>query len=239
MPVSRRVLVGAGGIAVIAVGGGAAWRFTGHGQVLAQSAPASPPPAQAAAPSPAPAPAAGDPRFAERAIGKADAPVSVTEWFSLTCPHCARFSHDSMPQIQSQLVDTGKLRYIFGDFPLDQVALTASMVARYLPPERYWPFCEALLASQDRWAFARNVNSTDEIAKMAALAGMSRETFDKAINDAQLRDWLLKRQDEAAKTYNVDSTPSFIFNGPAEKNHREAGEQTYDAFAKLVAAAAG
>jgi protein-disulfide isomerase len=214
--------------------------------VLAQSAPAAPLPAPAATPSPAPAAApapagvpATDQRFAERAIGKPDAPVSVTEWFSLTCPHCARFSHDTMPQIQSDLVGTGKLRYIFGDFPLDQVALTAAMVARYLPPERYWPFCEALLASQDRWAFARNVNSTDEIAKMAALAGMSRDTFDKAIADAQLRDWILKQQDQASKIYNVDSTPTFIFNGPAEKNHREAGEQTYDAFAKLVAAAAG
>ena len=235
MPVSRRVLVGAGGIAVVAVGGALAWRLAGHNEVLAQSAP--PPPAPAAAPA---APASGaDQRFTERAIGKPDAPVSVTEWFSLTCPHCARFRHDTMPQNQSDLVDSGKLRYIFGDFPLDQVALTAAMVARYLPPERYWPFCEALFASQDRWAFARNVNSTEELAKMAALAGMSRDTFDKAINDAQLRDWILKRQDQAAKIDNVDSTPTFIFNGPAEKNHREAGEQTYEAFAKLVAAAAG
>ena len=236
MPVSRRVLVGVGGIAVVAVGGGIAWQLA-----RGQSAPNLPPPATPApsAAGAAPSAPAGDARFAERSMGKPDAPVSVTEWFSLTCPHCARFSRDTLPQVQSQLIDTGKLRYIAGDFPLDQVALTASMVARYLPVERYWPFCGALLASQDRWAFARNVNSTEEIAKMAALAGMPRETFDKAIADTQLRDWILKRQDEASKVYNIDSTPSFIFNGPAEKNHREAGEQSYDAFAKLVAAAAG
>ena len=236
MPVSRRALVGIGGIAVVAVGGGVAWQFARSQTVANPPPPAATPSPQAAQ---APASPATDPRFAERSLGKPDAPVSVTEWFSLTCPHCARFSRDTMPQIQSQLVDTGKLRYIAGDFPLDQVALTASMVARYLPPERYWPFCDALLASQDRWAFARNVNSTDELAKMAALAGMSRETFDKAIADTQLRDWILKRQDEASKVYNIDSTPSFIFNGPAQKNHREAGEQSFDAFAKLVAAAAG
>jgi protein-disulfide isomerase len=214
------------------VGAAAVWRLAGQNQVLAQSAPASPPAAATTAP-------AADARFADRALGKPDAPVTVTEWFSLTCPHCARFAHDTLPQIRSDLVDPGKLRYVAGDFPLDQVALTASMVARYLPVDRYWPFCDALLASQDRWAFARNVNSTDEIAKMAALAGMSRDTFDKAINDAQLRDWILKRQDEAAKVYKIDSTPSFIFNGPAEKNHREAGEQTFESFAKMVAAAAG
>jgi protein-disulfide isomerase len=202
---------------------------------LAQSAP---PPA---APEVAPAPAAAttDQRFTQRAVGKPDASVSATEWFSLTCPHCARFARDTMPQVQSQLIDTGKLQLIFGDFPLDQVALTAAMVARYLPPDRYWPFCEALLASQDRWAFARNVNSTEELVKMAALAGMARETFDKAIADTQLRDWILKQQDEASKVYKVDSTPTFVFNGPAEKNHRESGEQSYDAFAKMVAAAAG
>jgi protein-disulfide isomerase len=220
---------------VVAGGGLAAWRVMARSQVLAQS---TPPPAPAPT-TPAPAATGGDQRLTERSIGKSDAPVSAVEWFSLTCPHCARFSQETMPQVQSQLIDTGKLRLIFGDFPLDQVALTASMVARSLPPDRYWPFCEALLASQDRWAFARNVNSTDELAKMAALAGMSRESFDKTIADTQLRDWILKRQDEASKIYNVDSTPTFIFNGPAEKNHREAGEQSYDAFAKMVAAAAG
>ena len=235
MPVSRRILLTVGSAAVVALGGFAAWRIAGRAPVLAQSAPSNAPTAAA----PAPAGTSGDQRFAQRSVGKPDAPVSATEWFSLTCPHCARFARDTMPQIQSQLIDSGKLQLIFGDFPLDQVALTAAMVARYLPPERYWPFCEALLASQDRWAFARNVNSTEELAKMAALAGLPRESFDKAIADTQLRDWILKQQDEASKVYKVDSTPTFIFNGPAQKNHRESGEQSYEAFAKMVAAAAG
>jgi protein-disulfide isomerase len=236
MPVSRRVLLSIGSAAIVAAGGFTAWRITARAPVLAQSAPPAAAPEAAA---PAPAGTSGDPRFAQRSVGKSDATVSASEWFSLTCPHCARFARDTMPQVQSQLIDTGKLLLIFGDFPLDQVALTAAMVARYLPAERYWPFCEALLASQDRWAFARNVNSTEELAKMAALAGMARETFDKAIADTQLRDWILKQQDEASKVYKVDSTPTFVFNGPAQKNHRESGEQSYDAFAKMVAAAAG
>ena len=80
--------------------------------------------------------------------------------------------------MKKNLIDTGKVRYIFRDFPLDQVALTAAMVARALPPERYEPFILALFASQDRWAFARGVNSTEELAKMAALAGMPRDVFD-------------------------------------------------------------
>ena len=174
----------------------------------------------------------------ERGIGEATAPVTVTEWFSLTCPHCAAFSKESLPVIQDQLVKTGKVRILFRDFPLDQVALTAAMVARSLPPERYLPFVEALFASQDRWAFARGVNSTEELAKMAALAGLSRPAFDAAIANADLRTAILAGQDEAEKVYKVDSTPSFIFNGPGAKNRKEAGEQSPDAFAKIVAEAA-
>jgi protein-disulfide isomerase len=183
--------------------------------------------------------AADDPRMALRAIGKPDAPAKVTEWFSLTCPHCARFAKDVFPQVRAQLVDTGKLYYTFGDFPLDRVALTAAMVARALPPERYEPFILALLASQDTWAFARDVNNTEEIWKFAALAGMSRATFDATINDTALQNAILAEQDQAEKQFKVDSTPTFIFNGPAVAMRHESGELSYDAFAKAVAAVTG
>jgi protein-disulfide isomerase len=167
----------------------------------------------------------------ERSIGKPDAKATVQEYFSLTCTHCAHFSQTTMPEVKAKLIDTGKIRYVFRDFPLDQVALTAAMVARALPPERYEPFVSALFASQDRWAFARGVNSTDELWKMAALAGMSRQTFDSAINDAALKTFVLQEQDEAQKKWKVDSTPSFIINGK-----KEAGALDYAAFEKLVSA---
>ena len=102
------------------------------------------------------------------------AKTTVEECFSLTCTHCAAFARETFPQIKSELIDTGKLRWVFRDFPLDQVALLAAMVARYLPPDRYEPFVMALFANQDRWAFAQGVNTADELWKTAALAGMSR-----------------------------------------------------------------
>ena len=188
---------------------------------------------------PAIALAADDPRLAERAIGSPDAPVTVREYFSLTCPHCARFAAETLPQIRKKLIDTGKVRWIYEDFPLDQVALMAAMVARALPPARYEPFVLALLSSQDRWAFARDVNNTDELRKMAALAGMSAQTFNATIQDTKLRDAILTAQDQAVKKYHVDSTPTFIFNGKAQKDRRESGEMSYDAFAKVVAEVAG
>ncbi len=169
----------------------------------------------------------------ERALGKPDAKSIVQEYFSLTCTHCAHFSQTTMSDVKSKLIDTGKVRYIFRDFPLDQVALTAAQVARALPPERYEPFVSALFASQDRWAFARGVNSTDELWKMAALAGMARETFEAAINDTDLRTFILQEQDEGTKKWKVDSTPSFVVNGKTE-----AGALDYAAFEKLVSSAA-
>jgi protein-disulfide isomerase len=186
----------------------------------------------------APAHAAEDPRLADRSLGSPNAPVTVVEYFSLTCPHCARFARDVFPRIQKELIDTGKLRYALRDFPLDQVALTAAMVARSLPPDRYEPFVSALLASQDRWAFDRSANTTEELWKRAALAGMTRAAFDAAINDKGLQTAILAAQDQAQKTYGVDSTPTFIFNGPGAKNRKESGEKSFEEFARIVSAAA-
>jgi protein-disulfide isomerase len=134
-----------------------------------------------------------------------------------------------MPEVEKNLIQPGKVRFVYRDFPLDQVALTAAMVARYLPPPQYYPFVTALLAAQDRWAFARGINSTDEIWKMAALAGMSRETFDKAIADNALRTWILQQQQADQDRWKIDSTPSFVING-----QKYSGEMSYDAFRKLI-----
>ncbi len=174
-----------------------------------------------------------DLRMADRAIGPADARVVVTEYFSLTCTHCAAFQRETFPQVKEKLIDPGRIRYIWRDFPLDQVALTAAMVARALPPERYEPFVTALLASQDRWAFARGVNATEELAKLAALAGLSRSTFDSTIRDAGLKQAILAVQEEGEKKFGVNSTPSFVVNGKLT-----SGAVTYDAFARAVEAAA-
>jgi protein-disulfide isomerase len=189
----------------------------------------------AAALAPGLAQAADDPRLSERAVGRPDAPVTVLEFYSLTCPHCARFALDVGPRIHKELIEPGKLRIVYHDFPLDQVALAAVQVARALPPNLYEPFTLSLLASQNRWAFARNINTNEELWKRAALAGMSRATFDATVADAKFRDALLKLQDADAKTYHVDSTPSFIFNGPAAQGVLKAGEMTFEEFAAVVA----
>jgi protein-disulfide isomerase len=176
--------------------------------------------------------AAEDPRRTERSFGHPDAKVTVTEFFSLTCTHCAHFANTVMPKVIPALVDTGKLRFVYRDFPLDQVALTAAMVARALPPAEYEPFIATLFASQDRWAFARGADTIGELSKIAALAGMSQDTFNATIADTGLRNWIVAQQTADQKQYGIDSTPTFLIGG---KTHPGALE--YDDFSKLVLAA--
>ncbi len=164
-----------------------------------------------------------------RALGSQQARNVAEEFFSLTCTHCAAFARETFPQVEKDLIDTGKLRWVFRDFPLDRVALQAAMVARALPPDRYAPFVLTLFATQDRWAFASGVDSTSELRKMAALAGLTPEAFDAAANDTALRDWILAEQAAAEKKYGIDATPTFIVNG-----QKHAGEMGYAAFSKLV-----
>lgn len=174
-----------------------------------------------------------DPRMTERAIGSADAKVTVQEYFSLTCTHCAAFQKETFPQVKADLIDTGKIRYIWRSYPLDQLALYAAMVARALPPERYEPFVTALLSTQDRWAFTRSGNPVEEMAKLAMLAGMSRPTFDATVRDDKLKQFVLDEQAQGEKKYSVNSTPTFVINDKAYP-----GAISYDAFAKAVAEAA-
>lgn len=174
------------------------------------------------------------PTETERSIGSPKAPVTVLEFFSLTCPHCAEFGTVTMPEVKSKLVDTGKVRFVYHDFPLDQIALKAAQVSRYLPDNEYYPFIEALFASQNDWAFQEGENYKAHIFKYAALAGMDQATYDKAWNDEALGKWILKGQQEAEKTYKVDATPTFIING-----QKHPGAMDYDTFAGIVTKAGG
>ncbi len=170
-----------------------------------------------------------DARFADRALGSPDAKVTVQEYFSLTCTHCAAFQKETFPRVKAELIDTGKIRYVWRDYPLDQLALYAAMISRALPPERYEPFISALLSTQDRWAFIRGGNPVEELAKLSMLAGMTRATFDATVRDDKLKQFVLDEQARGEKTYSVNSTPTFVFN-----DKPMAGAVPFDTFVKAV-----
>jgi len=170
--------------------------------------------------------------MSERSIGRPDAKLVVEEYFSLTCSHCAHFAKTTLPQVKTELIEKGVIRLIYRDFPLDQIALMAAAVARSLPAERYDSFVNALFSSQGRWAFARGIDHKAELWKFAALAGMSRATYDAAVADEDLKAAILAAQDRAAKEHKINSTPSFVIKGQTH-----AGALPFDRFNQLVTAA--
>lgn len=152
---------------------------------------------------------------AERSIGSKAAKTVVVEFFSLTCPHCARFAKETMPDVKKNLIDTGQVRWVFSDYPIGEVAMTAALVARYMPIERYEGFVNKLFATQNRWSHY-NIDPADAALELWAIAredGMSREIFDKATGDTALYDWLARKRDADGKKYLLSTSPTFLIAG--------------------------
>jgi protein-disulfide isomerase len=169
-----------------------------------------------------------DPRLGVRASGQPQAPVTVIEFFSLTCGHCAAFHNGVWPRVKTELVNAGRVRMVWRDFPLDGVALAAASVARALPEERYEAFISTLFQTQDRWAFAQG-RQVEELARLAALAGMDRAAFDAVVADEALRRGILEQRVAAEREFQIRATPSFAFNG-----RLHSGNLPFEQFARLV-----
>ena len=167
-------------------------------------------PALAQSPAPAQSVVPLDQAMAERSVGRPDAPTQVIEYFSLTCSHCATFHRDTFPRVKRELIDSGAVRLIWRDFPLDQLALLAAMVARALPAERYEGFIGTLLSNQDRWAFTRE-DAVGALGRMAALAGMSAEQYAAVQKDDALRRAVVEERLTAERDFKIEATPSFVF----------------------------
>lgn len=148
--------------------------------------------------------------LAERSIGAEDAPVTIVEHFSLTCPHCASFHDETFPALKEKYVDTGKVKFVFSDFPLDREAFRAAILARCAEPERYPGLVDVLLESQRSWASAPDPGQA--LMRIGQLAGVSPERFEACLASDPLITGMLERR-KAASEAGVNSTPSFFVNG--------------------------
>jgi protein-disulfide isomerase len=164
--------------------------------------------------------------LAERSAGSAEAPVTVQEFFSLTCGHCATFHNDTFPRVKAELIDTGRIRLIWRDFPLDPAALAAAAVARAMPPDRYLAFLGVLFRSQAQWARRSYV---EDLARIAALAGMPRATYDAALAAQALQRGILEGRLAAEQRFRIEATPSFVFN---DRTPAVAGAIGFERFAR-------
>lgn len=175
----------------------------------------------------------GEPLFDDdRILGDAEAPITIIEYSSLTCPHCAQFHKDTLPGVKENWVDTGKARLVYRHFPLDGLALRAAMVANCIDGDRHFTFLEALFHGQKLWAQASD--PVKALSQVAALAGMNGERFGACIADESQANAILERRQHGEATYGIGSTPTFIVNG-----RKVEGAIGYEAFRKVLEEAEG
>lgn len=153
-------------------------------------------------------------------LGKADAPYTIVEYASMTCPHCAQFHKVVLPELQAKYIDTGQARLILREFPLDGLAMAAFMLARCAGPDRYYPMVGALFETQQTWAVP-GTDGKEKLRLMAKQAGFSNEKFEQCLADKALFDKIAETRRIAHEKFGVDSTPSFFINGKRLKGEHQ------------------
>ncbi|MEC7490302.1 MAG: DsbA family protein [Pseudomonadota bacterium] len=148
---------------------------------------------------------------ADYALGSKDAKIVLVEYASLTCPHCAEFHSQVISKIKKEFVHTGKVRYIYRDFPLDRLALGAAMIARCAERDSFFGFIDTFYATQARWSGAPN--PIVALGKLARLGGMSQSAIEQCTKNVAVQNEILSKRLEAANLFKVRSTPTIFVNG--------------------------
>jgi protein-disulfide isomerase len=165
----------------------------------------------------------------DMALGPASAAVTITEFASMTCPHCAAFNKDVFPKIKAEYVDPGKVRYVFREFPLDIKAAAGSMLARCIAKDdagKYFAVIDMLFKQQDDWVMK---NTAETLTRIGKQAGLSQEAVEACLKDQALLDKIAADQKYAGEVLKVDSTPTFFINGDRIK-----GEASFEVFDKRI-----
>ncbi len=166
------------------------------------------------------------PPLGDRSLGKDDAPVTIVEYASMTCPHCAHFAETTYPELKKRYIDTGKVRYIFREFPLDPLAAGAAMLARCADKEKFFPLIETLFQMQRTWAVEKPIPPLMAIAKQA---GFTEQSFNACLSDQKMLDAMQEEQKRATEKFKVNSTPTIFVNGQMLK-----GAATIEELAKVI-----
>ncbi|WP_425419091.1 DsbA family protein [Oricola indica] len=147
----------------------------------------------------------------EQVEGAEDAPITVVEYASMTCSHCAHFHKETFPAIKENYIDTGKVRFILREFPFDPRAAAAFMLARCAPEGKYFAMVDVLFKQQQSWAFVENARPPLE--NIAKLAGFTQESFQTCLTNQKLLDDINSIRERASAEFGVNATPTFFING--------------------------
>lgn len=157
----------------------------------------------------------------DRVLGQAEAPVVMVEYASATCPHCAEFHAKVLPLIKAEYIDTGKLRFIFREFPLDQAALGAFMLARCVPEDKYFATIDLMFRQQAIWMKG---DKAAELLKVTQMAGMDKAGFEACLKRADIAKAIIESSRKAAKDFGIKGTPAIFVNGRMIDGHKEMAD---------------
>ena len=160
-------------------------------------------------------------------IGESNAPVTIIEYASLGCSHCAVFHRETYPKLKKNYIDTGKVMLVFTDFPLGTPALAASMIARCAGPTRYLGFVDLFFRAQNQWS--RAPNPLEALKKIARFGGLDSDDVDRCLNQQTLIDYLQETARKASAEFSINSTPTFLINGK-----KISGALEYEKFRALI-----
>ena len=158
----------------------------------------------------------------DMALGAANAPLTITEYAAATCPHCGKFGREVFPKIKSEYIDTGKVRYVFREFPLNVKDVACSMLARRIANNdsgKYFAVVDMQFKQQD----ALFENTKETLQRIGKQAGLSQRAVDDCLKDQALMDKIVADRNYANETLKVEGTPTFFFNG-----EMVAGELTFE-----------
>jgi len=164
----------------------------------------------------------------EEALGDPKAPVTVVEYASMTCTHCARVNKTTFKALKSKYIDTGRVYFVLREFPLDSLARAAIMLARCAPPEKFFPTIDVMFELQDNWAFVDDPGTA--LVKILQPMGFTNDSVKTCLNDQKILDGVNWVQDRGEKKFGIKGTPTFFFNG-----QRQVGELTIEDIDKIIA----
>ena len=157
-------------------------------------------------------------------IGDPDAPVTIIEYASMSCIHCANFHNNTLGDLKKEYVDTGKVRFVFRDFPFNYPALAGSMMMRCIPNDVRYDYMNALYKLRKDWVFRDNSKTREELYKIMQSGGMQLSDFDACLGDINLENDLLEGVMNAQREFNIRTTPSFIINGELYSGNKNIKE---------------
>ena len=214
------------GVAAVVLAAGLYWSQTRQ--------PAGPPATTVAVTSPASETAAGVPDFPlaellvpgplpDNVLGNAKAPVTIVEYASMTCPHCANFHTTTFKELKTKYIDTGKAKLIFREFPLDNLAASVSLLSRCVEPSKFFGFIGVMFENQQVWAYGEG-DPRPRLLVLAKQAGFTEESFNKCITDQAMLDKVVAVRQRADDVFKVGSTPTFFINGHLLKGGGDLAE---------------